>query len=300
VSPATVEKVQDAISRTGYVPNLLAGGLASRRSRLIAAIIPSIINPIYAEPVRFFIDRLRTEGYEVLLGESGYTTVVEEDLILAILSRRPDGIFLTGTEHSAESRRRLLSARIPVVETWDMTPTPLDVVVGFSHEKVGREVAEYLYKKGYGRFAVVTANDRRAQVRLREFNSTLAQHGVAEVPTITVPVPSTLMLGRNGLARLLEMGFRSGVIFCSSDTLAHGVLTEALSRRLSVPGDLAIVGFGDQSFAPHTHPALSTVRIDRAEIGRRAAEALLGRMQGRTGMDTIIDVGFQVMERGTS
>jgi LacI family gluconate utilization system Gnt-I transcriptional repressor len=107
-------------------------------------------------------------------------------------------------------------------------------------------------------------------------------------------------LGRNGLAQLLEMGFTSGVIFCSSDTLAHGVLTEALSRRLSVPGDLAIVGFGDQSFAAHTHPALSTVCIDRAEIGRRAAEALLERIEGRTDMDTIIDVGFQVMERETS
>lgn len=300
VAPATIEKVQNAISRTGYVPNLLAGALASRRSRLIAAIIPSIVNPIYAESVRFLIDRLRTKGYEVLLGESGYTTAVEEDLILAILSRRPDGIFLTGTDHSAESRRRLLAARIPVVESWDLTPTPLDVVVGFSHEKVGREVAAYLFKKGYRRFAVVTANDPRAQIRLREFKATLDQDGIKDVPTITVPVPSTLMLGRNGFTQLLDMGFKSGVIFCSSDTLAHGVLIEATSRKLSIPEELAIMGFGDQSFSAHTHPAISTVWIDRAEIGRRAAEALLERIDGGIDFDKIIDLGFQVKERGTT
>jgi len=91
--------------------------------------------PVYAETMRFLIDRLGESGYQVLLGESGFTTESEEKLILAILSRRPDAIFLTGTVHSSESRRRLLNARIPVIETWDITPTPLDVVIGFSHEK---------------------------------------------------------------------------------------------------------------------------------------------------------------------
>lgn len=281
------------------MPNLLAGGLASRRSRMIAAIIPSIVNPIYAESVRFLIDRMRAEGYEVLLGESGYTSDVEQDLILAVLSRRPDGIFLTGTDHSAESRRRLLSARIPVVESWDMTPAPLDVVVGFSHEKVGREIAEYLFKKGYRRFAVVTANDQRAQLKVLECKAALSQRGIQDVPTVTVQVPSTLMLGRMGFAQLLDSGFKGGVIVCSSDNLAHGVLTEAMSRHLSIPGDVAIIGFGDQNFSAHTHPALSTVGIDRAAIGRRAAGALLERIDGKRDIETIIDLGFQVTERAT-
>ena len=104
VAAATADRVHRAISRTGYVPNLLAGGLASRRSKLIAVIIPSIINPVYAETMRFLIDRLGESEYQVLLGESGFTTESEEKLILAILSRRPDAIFLTGTVHSSESR----------------------------------------------------------------------------------------------------------------------------------------------------------------------------------------------------
>ncbi len=300
VTAATTEKVQVVISRTGYVPNLLAGGLASHRSRLIAVIIPSIVSPIYAETVRFLTDRLGSSGYQVLLGESGYSIENEEKLIFAILSRRPDAIFLTGTIHSPESRRRLLNAKIPVVETWDITPTPLDVVVGFSHENVGRAVAEYLVSKGYRRMGILMADDRRAHVRKREFLEVLDGHGITDVPNVVVPAPPNLMLGRIGLSQLFESGFKSGAIFCSSDTLAHGVLTEALSRGLSVPSDVAVIGFGDQSFSEHLFPALSTVRIDRAEIAKRAAEAMVARIEERTGIDNIIDVGFKVIERKTT
>ena len=300
VSAATTEKVQVAISRTGYVPNLLAGGLASRRSRLIAVIIPSIVSPIYAETVRFLIDQLGSSGYQVLLGESGYSIENEEKIILAILSRRPDAIFLTGTVHSSESRRRLLNAKIPVVETWDITPTPLDVVVGFPHEDVGRAVAEYLVGKGYRRMGTLMAEDRRAHVRKRGFLEVLDRHGITDVPGVVVTAPPNLMLGRIGLSQLFESGFKSGAIFCSSDTLAHGILTEAQSRGLAVPNDVAVIGFGDQSFSEHIFPALSTVRIDRAKIAKQAAEAMIARIEGRTDINNIIDVGFKVIERKTT
>ena len=187
-----------------------------------------------------------------------------------------------------------------MIETWDITPTPLDVVIGFSHEKVGQAVAEYFIGKGFRGIGIVSATDQRAQVRQREFLSTLAGKGIMQVPTAVVPAPPNIKLGRLGLTQLLEAGFDSGAIFCSSDTLAHGVLTEALSRGLSIPDDLAVMGFGDQSFAAHTFPALSTVRIDRAEIGSRAAEAIIARIEGKTDIEKIIDVGFQVLERETT
>lgn len=300
VAAATAEKVKSAISRTGYVPNMLAGGLASRRSRLIAVLVPSIMSPIYAETVRILIDRLGESGYQLLLGESGYSVKSEERILLTILSRRPDAIFLTGTLHSSESRRRLLNARIPVVETWDLTPTPLDVVVGFSHEKAGQAVAGYLVGKGYRRIGMIMADDHRAQVRKREFMAALEGYGIRDVPAIVVKAPPNLMLGRSGLRQLMTAGFRSGAVFCSSDTLAHGVLIEAAAQALSVPGDLAVMGFGGQSFSAHTFPALSTVSIDRSAIGSRAADAILARIDGEPDVENIIDVGFRIVERETT
>ena len=299
VASGTLEHVRRVIERTGYVPNLVAGGLASRRTRFVAAIVPAISNQIFSESIQSLTDRLWESGYQVLLGTSGYPTSREESLLAAILSRRPDGIFLTGISHSSGSRRRLVAANIPIVEVWDLTPTPIDMLVGFSHEKVGQAVAEYLVGRGYRRFGVISADDARAEVRRMGFLSILDKHRVDDVQTVYVPAPSNFRLGREGLARLLERGSLPRAVFCSSDTLAHGVLIEAQARGLSVPGDLAIVGFADLDFAAHTSPPLSTVRIDRPAIGRRAAEALLGRIEGRP-VTRIVDIGFHVMERGTT
>jgi LacI family gluconate utilization system Gnt-I transcriptional repressor len=299
VASGTLEHVRRVIERTGYVPNMLAGGLASRRTRFVAAIVPAISSQIFSESIQSLTDRLWESGYQVLLGTSGYPTSREENLLAAILSRRPDGIFLTGISHSSGSRRRLVAANVPIVEVWDLTPTPVDMLVGFSHEKVGQAVAEYLVGKGHRRFGVISADDARAEVRRMGFLSVLEKNRIDDVQTVHVPAPSNFRLGREGLARLLDRGSLPRAVFCSSDTLAHGVLIEAQARGLSVPGDLAIVGFADLDFAAHTFPPLSTVRIDRPAIGRRAAEALLGRIEGRP-VERIVDIGFHVMERGTS
>jgi LacI family gluconate utilization system Gnt-I transcriptional repressor len=299
VTPGTRELVRQVIERTGYVPNLLAGGLASRKTRFVAAVVPAISNQVFSESIQSLTDRMWESGYQVLLGTTGYPTSREENLLAAILSRRPDGIFLTGISHSVDSHRRLAAARIPVVEAWDLTPTPVDMLVGFSHEKVGQAVAEYLLGRGYRQFGVISADDARAEVRRMEYLSVLERNGITDVSTVQVPAPSNFRLGREGLARLLERGPLPRAVFCSSDTLAHGILTEAQSRGLSVPGDLAIVGFGDLDFAAHTFPPLSTVRIDRPAIGRIAAEALLARIESRP-VERIVDIGFQMMERGTT
>jgi LacI family transcriptional regulator, gluconate utilization system Gnt-I transcriptional repressor len=297
VAAKTLEKVNRAIAQTGYVPNLLAGGLASRRTRLIAAIIPAISNLVYAETVQYFSARLNAAGYQVLLGESGYPEKNEQQLLSAILSRRPDGILLTGVNHSPECRRLLLAANIPLVETWDITPTPLDVVVGFDHERIGRAVADFIAAKGFKQVGSVCASDRRARIREKAMIDRFAEHGIAPVITSEVPVPTDLHKGRLGLSDMLDQGFETGVVFCSSDILAHGVLTEAQSRGVRIPEQLAVIGFGDQSFAADTYPALTTVRIDRPRMGQQAAKALLARIDGQNLDDPVIDVGYQIIER---
>jgi len=300
VTPATLAHVREVVERVGYVPNLLAGGLASKRTRLVAALVPSITNSIFVDAVQALTDRLWDAGYQVLLGLSGYPEAREDSLLAAVLSRRPDAIYLTGINRSAETRQRILRARIPVVETWDMTPTPIDTLVGFSHEDIGEAVARHLVAKGHRTFGMLWADDSRALARQRGFLYELRVQGVDDAQVVTVPAPSTLSLGRRGLAQLLERGARPTAVFCSSDLLAHGALEEARSRGLSVPRDLAVVGFGDLEFTSHTTPALSTVRVDRAAIGRQAAELILARIQGAAQAGTVVDVGFEIIDRGTT
>jgi len=300
VTADTLAQVQQVIERTGYVPNLLAGGLASKRTRLVAALVPSLTNSIFVDTIEALTDRLWQAGYQVLLGLSGYPATREDALLSAVLSRRPDAIYLTGINHSAATRQRLVNARIPIVETWDMTPTPIDMLVGFSHERIGQAVARHLWKRGHRAFGIVSADDARAVARQRGFLLELEAHGARKAAIVTVPAPSTLTLGKQGLAKMLDAGARPSAVFCSSDLLAHGALEEARSRRLGLPADLALMGFGDLEFAQHTFPALSTVRIDRAAIGRHAAELILASIEGGEPAVKIVDVGFTIIDRGTT
>lgn len=297
VSDEVRRRVQEAVAKTGYVPNLLAGGLASTRSRLVAAVVPTISGPVFLQTVQALTETLAEAGYQLMLGQSGYASSREDALLEAIVGRRPDGIVLTGIVHSNEARRRLLGSGIPIVETWDLTPTPIDMLVGFSHAEVGRGVAAFLHARGRRRPAVVSGDDERAQRRLAAFRDEARARGLAEPQVVMVPAPTTLKSGREALARLLGGATPVDAVFCSSDLLALGVLTEAQARSLALPRDLALVGFGDLDFAADLHPALSTVQINGAAIGRQAARFILDRCEGRPVAPRVVDIGFSIVER---
>jgi LacI family gluconate utilization system Gnt-I transcriptional repressor len=305
VSEHILQRVKNAVEQTGYVPNMLAGGLASRKSRLVAAVIPTISGNVFLEMVQSLTASLAAYGYQLMLGQSGYEDSREDELLETIIGRRPDGVVLTGIMRSPQGRQRLLTSGIPVVETWDLTPDPIDMLVGFSHEKVGESVARYLHGKGKRRVATLSANDQRAQRRMKAFSDTaielgMADPGVAEVPGWLVPAPTNVGMGRAGLRELLARHPDIDALFCSSDMVALGVLTEAQAQGIDVPGRLAVVGLGDLSFSRDLHPALTTVRIDGARIGATAARFIVDRSQEREVRDGVVDIGFSIVERASA
>lgn len=300
VSPEVLKKVLDAVQRTGYVPNRMAGGLASSRSRLIAAIVPSTVMSVFMETIESLNSTLCDAGYQLILGQSGYSEAREEQLLDAVIGRRPDGIFLTGIMHSGKGRTRLLASGIPVVETWDLTRTPIDMLIGFSHSDIGLEVAKFLMVKGRRRFAMITAEDERAGRRATAFIEAVAQSGHRDVFVVNVGDSRSLRSGREAMMRVLVEAPDTDAIFCSSDLLALGVMTEARARNISIPERVAVMGFGDVPFLADMVPALSTVRINGADIGQKAARFLIERAEGRPVSPPIVDVGFSIVERDTT
>lgn len=304
VSPKVLQKVREAVEKTGYVPNLLAGGLASNKSRLVAVVVPTVIGPVFQEIVHTLTETLAAAGYQVMLGQTGYENSREDALLEAIIGRRPDGVVLTGIMRSPEARKRLLASGIPVVETWDLTPTPIDMLVGFSHEQIGAEVARYLHGIGRRRVAVVGGRDERSQRRMHAFAQqaeALGMHdGRAPLPMHHVVAPTTLGQGRQGLADLLQRDPQIDAVFCSSDLLALGVMIEAQSRGIAIPAQLAVVGFGDLEFSRDLQPRLTTVRIDGTGIGQRAARFIIDRAAGIEVSERIVDVGFTIIQRDSA
>ncbi|MEP6964254.1 MAG: LacI family DNA-binding transcriptional regulator [Polaromonas sp.] len=299
VPVATLMKVREAVAKIGYVPNLLAGGLRSNKSRLVAALVPTLAGPVFMETIQGLTAALAEQGYQLMLGQSGYENSREDDLLGAIIGRRPDGIVLTGIMHSPEGRRRLLAAGIPVVETWDLTPTPIDMLVGFSHAEVGRSVCDYLHAHGRRRLAVIGGDDERSHRRNLAFVEAAARLGISVPPIHLVPAPTSLGSGRSGLRALLAEHPGIDAIFCSSDLLALGVLIEAQAQGIEVPGRLAVMGFGDLSLARDLNPALTTVRIDGTRIGRQAAQYIVDCAEGRQLASRVMDIGFSIIERAS-
>ncbi len=285
--------MQKAVEATGYIPNLLAGGLKSKRSMMVAALVPTISVAQFLPTVQALTESLDAAGYQLILGQSGYDHAREEALLNTMLGRRPDGIVVTGLVQSQAARERLKQASIPVVETWDLSDRPIDMLVGFSHLKVGSAVAGYFLSKGWRRIGIATGDDHRASVRREGFLSVVGR----TVPTVVVPAPSDMAAGRRALGELLAQDPQLRAVYCSSDQLAQGVLTEAQARRLRIPEDLAVCGFGDAGFAAHMEPSLTTVQVDGAAIGTLAARLILERCQGHAVDERVIDVGYRIVER---
>jgi LacI family transcriptional regulator, gluconate utilization system Gnt-I transcriptional repressor len=301
VSPETTAKVREAINRLGYVPNLIAGGLSSRKSRMVSAIVPTIAHPMFAGLVHAFSAAMRPAGYQVMLSICGYDDTDDEALFRAVLGRRPDAMLITGSGYSPAALQMLIEARIPVVEIWDVSSRPIDMLIGFDHAQVGAEVAAFLAAKGHSRFAVLIANDTRALTRARGFTRTVAELGGTLVLEKVMPTPSTIVAGREGMRHLLPFLDQRCAVFCGSDLHAFGVVTEARIHGIAVPDQLAVCGFGNMELSEMNEPPITTVSLEGVGTGRSAAAFLLRRLAGEAPRDSDrVQVPFRIISRATT
>jgi len=301
VSGPTSARVRDAIERLGYVPNLLAGSLSSRRSRMIAAIVPNIGSPTFSDPVQAFTDTLGEAGYHVTLGLSGYGPGREEALLRTVLTRRPDGVMLTGAGHSAAARRLLRDAGVPVVEIWDATDDPIDMLVGFDHAALGAAVVDFFAASGHTSFVVLAGDIPRANLRRQGFLHRVAELGHTLVAERMLPAPSTITDGRLALRAIAPMLGPRTALFAASDLTAFGAILEARALGIAIPERLAVCGFGDYELGRGTDMPFTTVGFGSAEMGRIAARNLLARLSGAPPMPSPrIMVPYRIIARAST
>jgi len=294
VAADTAARIRAALADTGYLPNKQAGQLASGQSNIVAAIIPSIANSIFAETVQGLSDGLQAAGHELLLASTGYSLEREEEQLRAVLGWSPSAVVVTGRHHSAGALSLLHAAQragTPVVEVWDRHDTPADPAftrIGFDHEQVGHMMARHLLDRGHRRLAYVdsgVAEDFRAHERGAGFAAAALAAG-AQVKVLASPAGDAFDAGRVALAELLraQRAPTTAAAF-ANDNLACGALLEAQARRVAIPARLSIMGFGDFAIGRQLQPALTTVRPPRYEIGRAAAEILVALLAGAPSTD---------------
>lgn len=303
VADSTRERVLAAIETTGYIPNSIAGSLASNQTRVIGVLVPTVTNSIFADTIDGLTDELSAEGYQLLLGATGYSLEKESHLISAIVAQRPAGLVVTGLQHLPAAETLLRAARIPIVETWNVDGQPIDMTVGFSNFNACYAMVERLAARGAHRIAYVgaptRANDRATQ-RLAGYRAAVAALGLDATPDLVREGKFSFHSGAEALVHLLDTRPDVDAIFCGNDILALGALFECQRRGIRVPADLAIAGFDDVELAASVTPALTTVRIPRYEIGREAARRILRRLRDTGVSEPTADLGFEIIERETT
>lgn len=296
VAPATAERIRAAVEEMGYIPNLVAGGLASAKSRLVAVLIPHLTHSIFSDTIEAMVEELTSGGMTVMLGLTGTREERAEELIRAAISRRADAIISTGpiSDRTKEMVRR---SKIAFIQVWELPDDPVDVAVGFSHEDVGRDIARFLITRGYRRPHLVTAEGGRLKTRSDAFHKEWTAQG-GEPPTETiVDMPSRFGHARRVFAEMKRLGAMPDVVVCGSDHLAQGLIIESQASGLRVPDDLGVVGFGNASIAGEMRPTITTVDIDGARIAREAIAAIAHHGTGSAEADSAVDVGFRLIAR---
>ena len=280
VSAATREKVLTAAKTLGYVPNKIAGGLASQHVNLVAVVIPSLANLVFPDVLSGISAELDDTPFQPVIGVTNYSLSREEAVLYDMLSWRPSGVILAGLEHNRTSRAMLEAASIPVVEIMDIDGDVIDTAVGISHLEAGRQMAAEILGAGYRRIGFIGTHmpeDHRAKKRLAGLEAALAQAGVPLAAREFYQGGSSLAKGVELTERILTREPDLDFLCYSNDMIGAGGLLWCREQGYDIPGRLGLAGFNGVELLDGLPMRLATTDARRVDIGRRAARIVAGK-----------------------
>jgi LacI family gluconate utilization system Gnt-I transcriptional repressor len=302
ISVKTRERVMTAVAQLGYMPNRIAGTLASAGSNLIGVVLSSFTNNVFADVLGGIHSVLAPAGYQPVVGVTDYDEAEEERIVASMLAWQPAAMIVSGVNHTAATRLMLERARGRVAEIMDIDSVPLDLGVGFSHRAAGYDTARHLVSRGYRRFGYVgldRTRDPRAAHRYEGMMRGLSEAGVPLVAEAVADFPTSTLGGRKLLAELLEREPALDAVVFSNDDMAVGGLFHCLAAGIEPREELALFGFNALEIGQSLPVPLSTIRSRRGTIGRVAAERIL-ETPLRPAEPTVIDTGYEIVEGATA
>lgn len=280
VSQGTRERVLEAAKELGYVPNKIAGALASQRVNLVAVIIPSLSNMVFPEVMMGINEVLDETPLQPVVGVTNYDPKREEKVLYEMLSWRPSGVIIAGLEHSDAAKAMLKAAGIPIVEIMDTDGDAIDACVGISHRRAGRKMAKAILKAGYRNIGFLGTKmplDHRARKRFEGFTEALAKEGIEIADREFYEGGSALAKGREMTEAMLERTPELDFLYYSNDMIGAGGLLYCLDKGISVPGQVGLAGFNGVELLDGLPRKLATMDACRKEIGRAAAQIIADR-----------------------
>lgn len=298
VQEETRQRVLQVAAELGYIPNHVAGNLASGQSRVIGAVIPSIKNSSFYKYVRGMQDTVAEHGFELVL-KLADSLQQETSAIQTFLGLRVAGIALVGDEHEAEAVDLMRKMGLPVVESW-VHSRPLDMAVGYSTAAATRAMVDLLIDAGYYRIGFVGyagAASHRFTERIPAFQERLAARGLPADLIYLVDEADGFGAGPKALEALHRLDSTIEALLCPTDIVAAGVLFECGRRGWKVPERIAVAGWGDYEIASEITPGLTTLQPNAYEMGQGAMKMIIERVAGNSATGSVVDTGFHIIKR---
>ena len=278
VSPKTKARVMEAVEALHYTPNFGARKIAAKRSGMIAAIIPTMENSIFAKGIETFQQSLTQRNAALVVASSAYDPEQEAKLVRTLVGRGADGMLLIGTERNEATYDFLQERNIPFLTAWARTQDPERSFVGFDNRKASEQLVSKAIQLGHTTFAYISGSRQgndRARDRVLGAQNAIRNAGLDPEQMPVLETEYAIEIGRLAFDRLMRLGPLPSLVICGNDVLAVGAILGAQAKGLKVPDDVSIVGFDDIDLATVINPAITTVHVPHSEMGRIAGDALL-------------------------
>lgn len=303
VRPDVCKIVKNAIDELGYVPHGAARALASRRTRTIGAIVPTIDNAIFSEAIQYLQRGLSSSDYTLILAQSSFSMDEELREVRTMLSRGVDGLVLVGEEHHPEVYDAIDQHQIPFVNLWTYNPNSKYSCIGLDNVQAGFRLAEHLTNLGHKKIGFISAfiasNDRASQ-RLQGAKKCLNERGLELTDDWIVECRYSGEQGRLAMHELYANHPDITAVICGNDILALGALSAANKLKLKVPVDLSVTGFDNIEIIQILHPALTTMNVPSRRMGTHAANYLIEQIRADTTSLKRIELKTDLILRDTT
>ncbi|MCL4183215.1 MAG: substrate-binding domain-containing protein [Burkholderiaceae bacterium] len=302
VRPGLRARAEALLAEAGYVPHGAARSLASRRTRTMGAVIPTVDSALFAKLVDGLQQAIHQHGFQLLLASTNYSPEREAGEVLALIERGVDAMLLVGRSRGPQVYELLRSRGIPFVTTCHYDGTAPWPILGWDNAAEAERLADYLLDIGHRRFGVIagiTNDNDRAADRVAGFRRALARRGVALPASNVIERPYTVPEARTAMATLLRLTERPTAVMCGNDILAYGALQECLWQNMRVPEEISITGFDNIEMAAHCRPGITTLHVPAFELGQRAAAILLDANSGDS-PPAHVCIDLELIVRGTT
>lgn len=278
VAKPTRKRIEHAIQKLGYTPNFGGRMLASNKTHIVGAVIPSMANAMFSNGIQAFQERLSENGITLLIASSGYNPDQEYQQVQSLLASGVGGLLLIGADRPQKTVKLIKQRKLPYVISWIYHDDKKRYYAGFDNHAAMYKLAKLVINYGHKNIAIISGDSKtndRALNRIIGIKDAIAERSDTVTLVDLIETEYRVETGGNAFDQVMSKPIKPSVIMCGNDVLAAGAIVRARQRGIRVPEDVSITGFDDLNLASVVTPTLTTVRVPHFEMGKSAATLLL-------------------------